>query len=128
MTNIIKPAIFFLAVVAGFIALYFHGQEIRKKHHLAIGKVLEVNVGGRGNWGPGINYVYVVNGRSISGSGSNHELMYSAHDLENHSFPVVYEETWFGYIDFLLITPRDFAYYGYAFPDSLRWVLKYMKK
>ena len=112
------------------VCLFLHGegQKMRKEHHLTVGQIIKCDNGGRGNFGPGINYRFNVGAAFVYGSRLHGGLKYNIHVLENHSFPVVYQKHWFGYIDVILITPNDFAYYGYSFPDSLKWVIKYMKK
>ncbi len=121
-------AIFFLAIAGGFIALYFYGQDTRKNHSLAVGKVLSYDGGGRGNSGPGIYYVYEVDGLPIYSSMRKGRLNYGPKGLVNHYFPVVYRKGLLGYFDIILIAPYDFEYYGYTFPDSLRWVLPYLNR
>lgn len=126
MTN--KAQITLLILVAIFFAfVYFRGQTLRKNHILTTAEVIDCNGGGRGNWGPGIAYEYKINGDVIRGSRRHSELKYAIKDLVGHSFPVIYQKSWFGYDDAILITPRDFAYYHVSFPDSLKWISKYIK-
>ena len=120
--------ILLLIVCISILVVYYHGQEFRKQHHLTVAKVLHCDGGGKGNAGPGIYYVYELGGKMISSSRRHGELKYSIHNLENHFFPVVYQKNWFGYDDIILITPHDFSYYGYSFPDSLNWILPLIKK
>jgi len=124
-----KRIIVFLSIVAiACLIVYRNGQRFRRDHSLTIGEITTCTNGGKGNFGPGIKYIYTVNGIQINGSRRHSELIYSIHEMEHHTFPVVYNKSWFGYNDVILITPNDFAYYGYSFPDSLKWILKYVNK
>ena len=116
----------------GFISIlifsvYIRGQKFRKIHDITTGIIIKTDNGGRGNWGPGITYQYNVNGRKITSRRLAGELKYSVKDIEQHYFPVIFQKTLWGYDDVILITPRDFDYYHYPFPDTLKWVLQYMK-
>lgn len=101
---------------------------MRKKHTLVIGKIVMCDKGGKGNFGPSIFYEYKVDSTLRSASRRHGKLVYSIRGLENHLFPVVYAKNWWGYSETILMTPDDFTYYGYTFPDSLNWILQYMKQ
>ncbi len=124
--EILKLGIFFFVITGALIALYLYGQEFRQNHNLTFGKVLRYTWGGKGNTGPGIYYVYEVDGFMIYSSTTKSRLKYGPHGLINKSFPIIYRKNYFTYVDNILITPDDFEYYGYTFPDSLRWVLPYL--
>ncbi len=123
---LLKLFTFFATIIIIVIVLYYHGQSIRSKHSVAIGRVLSYTNGGRGNTGPGIYFEYFANGVHIKSSGFKRQIRYGSKGLVGHFFPVVYRKEWYGYFDIMLITPYDFEYYGYTFPDSLRWVLPYV--
>ena len=124
-----KRLLLTLGIIVAFILVsYYEGQLLKRNHHLTTALIIECDGGGKGNWGPGIHYEYSVNKKIIKSSMRKGELQYSIQPLNGHSFPVIYKKRWFGYNDVILITPNDFAYYGYDFPDSLNWVIKYLKK
>jgi hypothetical protein len=127
-----KPQYKFITFISSItcicLVLYKAGQDMRTNHQLSSGKIITWNKGGRGDFGPTIYYVYQRGSVAKSASRRHSELIYSIKELENHFFPVVYQKHWWGYIEEILITPKDFEYYGYSFPDSQKWVLKYIRR
>jgi hypothetical protein len=97
------------------------GKDFHKHNDMAFGRITSVNGGGKGNWRPGINYQYALMGIKINGSIRTASISYNkAHELVDKTLPVLYKKYWYGYVDVVLITPSDFKYYGYVFPDSLK--------
>jgi hypothetical protein len=77
-------------------------------------------------------YNYVVKGISHSGT-LNFSKDITKDSLVGKTFPVIYDTTAKNgnnsiLAACLLITPDDFKKYNIPFPDSLKWVLKYIKK
>ena len=82
------------------------------------------------NWKSGasgslnLGYAFVYNDDSIEGA-NVFEGLTDRSEFENRYFPVLYDTT-LGTTQ-LLIRPTDFEAYHLPFPDSLKWVLKYIK-
>lgn len=129
MTKALKIAIALLVIVALIFLVSYHGKNFRKNHFLTNGVVVKCDHGGKGNFGPGIYYEYYINNEcSGKGSGRYSELHYDIRKvIIGKSFPVAYQKYWYGYEQNMLITPEDFELYGHPFPDSLKWILSYMK-
>ena len=103
---------------------------MRKEHILINGQIISCDNGGKGNNGPSINYIYEINGKKMYDYACNSSLKYGINKaFQGHFFPVVFSKSWLGInMPHMLITPTDFTYFGYGFPDSLNWVLAYTEK
>jgi hypothetical protein len=98
---------------------YFEQYNLKKNKILINGEFLEYKSGGRsGVW---INYKYEFN--SITYKGSKSKVVYSRNFI-GKSFPTVINSKNPSSSE-MLILPEDFEEFGYTFPDSLKWVLKY---
>jgi hypothetical protein len=124
----------FVAFLICFIGVFmfyghFHMEKFKREYLITNGIVYSVDGGGKGNFGPGINYRYSAKGISYKSSRRHGELPYSiGKNIIGKAFPIVYQKYWYGYESNILITPNDFANYGLPFPDSLNWVLPHIKK
>jgi hypothetical protein len=114
-------------VLVAFLAVYIRGRSFIREHSMTTGVITKADGGGRGNFGPGIKYEFQVDGRIYLGSRTHSYLRYSIDDFVGKAFPVIYRKNWYGVEDMILIVPYDFEYYGHPFPDSLIWVLPYIK-
>ena len=74
--------------------------------------------------GLNLNYEFYYNGKKILGSDAFNDFR-GNQDFVNRNFPVMYEPK-LGSAK-LLIEPSDFKRFGLIFPDSLKWVLYYLK-
>ncbi len=122
----------FFAVV--FIAMVCMVSVFKRKliqhHNISVAKVTDCSYGGRGHVGT-ITFLYIFqfNDKEIEGSKTfnSDELNFS--DAKsfflNRTFPVIYDSS-SPNINFLLIRPADFEKFHYTFPDSLKWVIKYV--
>jgi hypothetical protein len=129
MSRAVSRVIAFVLVLVAILLAVYHGSNFRKSHYLTTGIVIRCDHGGRGNFGPGIYYAYHID-NEYSGTGSvrHSDLPYSiGRAIVGRSFPVAYRKYWYGYEESILITPRDFELYGHPFPDTLKWILHYMK-
>jgi len=124
--------ILFFILAALFIWYSYNASNSLKDNQiLTIGTIEYFQGGGRANAGRTvINGTYSINGirRNVSSVlfksqiiGQNPEKYFIG-----KKFPVIYEKGSPNHCIFL-ITPKHFAIYNRPFPDSLRWVLKYLK-
>jgi hypothetical protein len=74
--------------------------------------------------GLNLNYEFYYNGKKILGSDAFNKFR-GNQDFVNRNFPVMYEPK-LGSAK-LLVEPSDFKRFGLPFPDSLKWVLNYLK-
>lgn len=63
---------------------------------------------------------------SSEGSQDDYGKLYSV--VRDKSFPVIFNLKDPQKYSTILIVPEDFKYYGLNFPDSLKWVLKYIDR
>lgn len=129
MTKTVKIAILVVVIAIIIVLASRHGKEFRSEHLLTVGLVVKYGGGGKGNFGPDIHYkYYIYNKWSGNGSRRAGELPYGIGKIiVGKSFPVAYKKYWYGYEEAILITPRDFELYGHPFPDSLKWILQFVK-
>jgi hypothetical protein len=84
------------------------------------------------NWASGANvsvdlkYEFYYKGKKIDGA-NGFEPFRGNRDFENRYFPVMYYPGMGGHSQ-LLVRPSDFKDFNLPFPDSLNWVLKYLRK
>jgi hypothetical protein len=84
------------------------------------------------NWASGakmsldLKYEFYYKGKKINGA-SPFNTFRGNPDFENRSFPVMYYPGLGGHSQ-LLIEPEDFKKFDLPFPDSLKWVLPYLKE
>lgn len=114
-------------ITAWFGFAYYCGYNLRKHPIITRSKVYSIDKGGKGNFGPGVYYNYSIGKDLYKGTDLHGQLKYSIEDLNGKYFPVVYSFNGFWYDSKILITPDDFKQFNLPFPDSLNWVLKYMK-
>ena len=98
---------------------------------MATGVVIryDVGCGTRGNFGQKFYYQYNAANKLLNDSRRTSELPCNIGKyIVGKSFPVAYKRYWYGYEENILITPRDFELYGHPFPDSLKWILQYVKE
>ncbi len=71
-----------------------------------------------------LRYEFYYNGNKIIGNNSFQKIR-GLEDFENKNFPVIYNSK-LGSSQ-LLIEPSEFKRFNLSFPDSLNWVLPYLK-
>lgn len=112
--------ILFFVLLIFFIQGQFKKRGLKECHKFATGKINAIfDIGSAPN---GTNYIYKING-------VEYESLITGkyyYGLVNKKFPVIYkcDEPDFSKI---LIEPDDFKEFGYKYPDSLKWVLKYIE-
>ncbi len=104
---------------------------LRKNHILTLGRVYNCRSGGRGNEGfIFVEYRFNVDNKEYCKSGQYLASSISYADCDQYiadrSFPIIYQENR-PKNSTVLITPLDFKYWGYQFPDSLHWVVRLLK-
>jgi hypothetical protein len=99
---------------------YFEQYNLKKNKILINGEFLEYKSGGNksGDW---INYKYEYKSKTYKGS--IRKVVYSRNFI-GKSFPTVINSKNPSSSE-MLILPEDFEEFGYTFPDTLKWVLKY---
>ena len=122
--------ILLFCVIGGIIGIT-RREKLKEAHTIGIVTITDFSIGGRGNAG-GVWLDYILNLRGNNYKGASR---YSSEQLNGEKltsclvgkkFPAVYISS-NPSISELLITPNDFSKYGYNFPDSLKWILKYIK-
>ena len=110
---------------------FWRKSQLEKFYKVTIAKTVGVSGGGKGNAGRlFLKYLIQVDGKQYKDSKAFLTSEVSWEDCEKHltgkTFPAVYNPD-YPSISFMLITPKDFARFRQAFPDSLKWVVKYVK-
>lgn len=127
------PIVSFVIIIIISIFIYISGKEsgdnyrsnILKNPSLTSGTVTGVDLKGRlGNF---IEYHFSYGGNLYSSDGNAHKEYASLRNfIINKKFPVVFDSVNPNY-NMILILPEDFKNYNIPFPDSLKWVLNYIK-
>ena len=84
------------------------------------------------NWASGaklsldLKYEFYYKGEKLVGANGFKHFRGNP-DFVNRYFPVMYNPGWGGHSQ-LLIVPEDFEKFNLPFPDSLEWVLPYLKQ
>lgn len=118
--------------VAGSIWGLLRNKTLRKEHQIGTARIISFSSGGRGNAGGiWIDFVLDINGREYKASSLYSTKDFAVADIRAHmlneTFPAVYYPQ-NPKVSSIMIIPKDFARYGYSFPDSLNWVLQYFTK
>ena len=100
---------------------HFEQYNLKKNKILINGEFLEYISGGRsGDW---INYKYEYKSKTYEGS--KYKVVLSRNFI-GKSFPIVLNSKNPSSSE-MLILPEDFEEFGYTFPDTLKWVLRYKR-
>lgn len=111
---------------------FWRRNKLENNHQTSYALISSCQNGGRGNAGSVfLNFNMTVNGKSYMSSSSYRTSELSFFDAQKYlvgkTFPAVYYPP-NPRISSIMISPQDFARYGYQFPDSLSWVLQYFTK
>lgn len=104
---------------------------LRNSHMFSSAKIVSCNFIAKQGGTINVNYTWVSpDGIQHSGN-EGYTGIFSFNECEDYlldkRFPVIYNPNDFNsYV--MLIFPKDFAWYGHPYPDSLKWVLTVMKK
>jgi hypothetical protein len=114
-----------LTYLITFIFLFLSIENIikysRKKNKILVtGNILGFSKGGS-NSGTFIDYQYNFQNKVYNGTDTK---TVNGRIFIKKNFPVVINKKWPSSSKILLL-PENFEEYGYSFPDSLKWVLKY---
>jgi hypothetical protein len=132
--QIIKSPIISIAIITTIVLLiYITGKKggdnykanILNKPSLTTGIVTDVDLKGRlGNF---IEYHFTYNGNTVYSNGNARKEYASLKNFIIYKqFPVIFSSVSPSY-NMMLILPEDFKDYNVPFPDSLNWVLQYIK-
>ncbi len=130
--NLILGMLILSFCIGGAIWGILRRNNLEKKHEVGNAVITGFYAGGRGNSGGiWIDCVIYLNGKNYTSSSRYLTSDISSDDISKYilhkSFPVVYSPS-NPSVASLMITPKDFARYGYSFPDSLNWVMQYFSK
>ena len=105
-------------------------NNLKKNHLITVATIHTCQNGSRGNAGRFfLNFTITLNGKEYSSSNSylDNELSFFAAEkyFVGKTFPAVYYPSKPS-LSSLLVTPKNFAHFGYSFPDSLNWILQYI--
>jgi hypothetical protein len=104
------------------IVLIYSCTNIREDRGNTIGIITKKNIGYRGGYS--LIYRYNVNGKNYEvDNGRFNWICDFETTFQGKRFPVVYAKK-DPSCSLILITPDDYANWGYQFPDSLDWVRK----
>lgn len=93
----------------------------------SITTAIVTNVELKGRPGNFVQYNFKFNGKIIYSNGNAHkEFAPLKRFIVNRQFPVIFSSIDPNY-NMILILPEDFKEYNMPFPDSLNWVLQYLK-
>ena len=121
---------FSLIILFILIGVPMFKKKLVQNHQITNAIIINSSYGGRGNAGT-ISFIYNfnVNRNMIEGTAafSSSELNFDDAKLlfVGKSFPVVYNPD-HPDNNYLLIRPKDFKDFNYAFPDSLHWIVQYL--
>jgi hypothetical protein len=106
-------------------------RTLKKSHAICNGYIKNYNSGGTGNAnGIWIDYSINVNGKTYNSSSLYRLEDLSVKLVKNHflnkNVTVIYNPN-DPSTSSLMILPKDFKENGYDFPDSLKWILPYIK-
>jgi len=109
---------------------FYRTYQLSHSHSLSSGYALQCSAGGKGATGY-VDFSFKLNGKSINTSCALDESEISIYDCQTYLagkyFPVIYNPDNPSNAK-MLMSVNDFKKYGYDFPDSLHWVLNYIKK
>jgi hypothetical protein len=111
--------LFFIVV---FIFIHYMDKRIEQKGILL--NAMTTEWVGRVNMGIHLQYEFFYNGKKIIGE-RGFKNVRGNQDFQRKSFPVMYDPK-FGSSQ-LLVEPADFNEFNLPYPDSLKWVLKYIQ-
>lgn len=125
------PMYIFFAVALAIMAIYTYSKKSQLANDGTICNGAQItSFHGTGKFGPGYALVYTfqIGSDSYSNSTSFYDIVTSDPSVFiGKSFPVIYSSK-NPSNSRLLATPKDFAEQNQPFPDSLKWMLNYLKK
>ena len=120
-----KKTVLIIVITLFILILFFikYSEVHLKKHHVLLNaKTIEWAVSAK--MGLNLKYEFLYNGKKIISSNA-FEKFRGNKDFENRYFPVMYDPELES--SQLLIEPSDFKIFDLPYPDSLKWVLGYIK-
>lgn len=119
-----KVTILIILLFFGSVFIYIHYIDKRiEKEGVLLNAMTTVWVG-RVNMGMHLQYEFFYNGKKIIGERGFKNIR-GNRDFQKKAFPVMYDPK-FGTSQ-LLVEPIDFKEFNLPYPDSLTWVLQYLK-
>lgn len=126
--NIAILGAFAIYIIVSYIYFNHQADKLLKHHKSTNGTIVKCNFLPKTGGDTKIFYEYTVNQILVKDDRRSPLKDYkSTQELIGKNFLVVYNDE-NNELSFLLITPQEFEKYGYSFPDSLNWVLKYVDK
>ena len=129
--NIISASIVLLFFASWVIWGLISKHNLDTNHQMIIGTINGYSYGGKGNAGiMTVDFTFSLDSKNYSGSSSYEGTLFKSEDFKRYfvgkSFPVLYYTNNPRY-SIILLTPNSFKRFRMSFPDSLDWVLKYIK-
>ncbi|MBS1780159.1 MAG: hypothetical protein JST70_12580 [Bacteroidetes bacterium] len=127
--NTIISVLVLSALIGMIIYSLFEREQLANNNCLTTGIVTQCKFLPRSGGRIGVRYHYTVNSKVFNGSSTRIGLNQNDCDslIIGKNFPVLYNPD-NNCLSALLLTPGDFKTYTYKFPDSLKWILKYIKE
>ncbi|SFQ31200.1 hypothetical protein [Parafilimonas terrae] len=127
-----NPLTSIFIVVLVFSIIYINGrnseddyrEKVLNKPELTTGTV--TNVEFKSRVGYEVQFYFSANNGEIHSKTSFGDIVSLQHFIINKQFPIIFSSVNPNY-NMILILPEDFKDYNVPFPDSLNWVLQYVK-
>lgn len=120
-----KQVLIICVITSVSILAFIKYSDIRLTNNGILLNAKTIDWGVSANMGMDLNYEFYYKSKKIIGGNSFYKIS-GLHEFENKYFPVMYDPHLCS--SQLLIEPSDFKRYNLPFPDSLKWVLKYLKQ
>ena len=116
------------ALIGGIAYAFYSRLKLNREFVPTIGKITKCEYITKSGGGIGLKYEYHVNSVLIKRSSTRRRLGVNICNeyFVGRTFPMVYNPDNHE-LTALLIEPDDFKRFGYEFPDSLKWVLRYIR-
>ncbi|HEU5053030.1 MAG TPA: hypothetical protein VFT78_07945 [Hanamia sp.] len=120
--NIIGVIVFLSLIIFSIVIRIIDQKDLKTHGVLVESKIIRVNAGGKTGGGFQCIIKYKNKNKVLSSPSS---LIYGKDFFVNKTFPAMYSPN----TDVLeiLITPTDFEKFNIPFPDSLNWLLPYIR-
>ena len=121
---------FVLAVLFMLIFGRIQQKKLVENHKILNAQITDCSYGGRGHEGT-ITFIYnfYYNNKKVGGITAFNSSELNSDDAKlifvGKAFPVVFNPD-HPNNNYLLIRPKDFKKFNYAFPDSLHWIFQYL--
>ena len=127
-----KSSVFWIITMITLLIYFFFFKEDgwkkikENENQLVMGKITRTYIPYK-SISPRITYAYELEGKKMESSRNVEDVLYTPQRVVNKYFPVIVsskdpDES------AILITPDDFSFFGKKFPDSLQWVVEFVRE